>query len=653
MSGLPVSFGQVQIRAIGPAITDSHFDGLRSFADLDRDGFDDLIQPGAYFPYHGDTPASQAGFVAFGSATGYAYADPTRFPALHNVHVRELALADFNGDDVLDLFVADTGYDVWPFRGFQNSLFLSNGAAGWRDATADLPQLNDYTHSVATGDTDRDGDIDILVGNYPIEADVTLLINDGSGRFVPSARSLPNSPGQALGGGVGDVGGLASSLMADLDGDGYPEMVLGRFNTPPSGKPSAIVWNQQGTYAGNVTTPLPLPTTFGATQGVMDMQALDVNFDGRQDLVVAYQRSVPDQGWELQVLINQGARRFEDQTTTWLPSSSMVTSGIPTPGVPMPWIKFLRPLDLNADGRIDFVVEASFPNALREDAPKVLLHQEDGRFKALYLADLRSYAGLPDWALNLSYSQQGPRAGEYVGTYTLDGTRWTISVGVEFDAPRSQWRAGSGGSDTLVGGSGIDHLAGFGGDDALDGGAGVDLARFAVSRSEVSLAKTTNGWTVSSAAEGRDTLTGIERLQFADTHLAIDLDGAAASVAKVLGTLFGKASLSNKAYVGICLSLLDNGMSYTDLVGVAVASEAFAQLAGGRSNDQFVDLVYRNVVGSSPDSAVRAHYVGLLDRGEYTKGTLALLACEAAVNSKQIDLVGLAFTGLPYDPVGA
>lgn len=647
-ANLTLTFEGPLIRAIGPATTDGRFDGMRSFADLDQDGYDDLIQPGGYFPYHGDKPVAQTGFVAFGSAAGYVYADPSRFPALHNVHVRELALADFNGDRVLDLFVADHGYDAPPFPGYQNGLFLSSGAAGWRDATAELPQRNDLTHNVAAGDIDRDGDIDLLVGDHWVHADVTLLINDGGGRFEPSTRELPTAPGQAL---DARGRGLASSLLADLDGDGYPEMVLGLFNTPPSGMPSSIVWNQQGTYAGNITTPLPPPTTFGATQGVMDIQALDVNLDGRQDLVVAYQRSVADQGWELQVLINQGARRFEDQTATWLPSSTMVTSGIPTPGSPMPWISFLRPLDLNADGRIDFAVEPSFPNALLEDAPLMLLHQEDGRFKALTLADVRTYSGLPDWALNLGYSQRGPGAGEYAGTYTLDGTRWTISVGVVFDAPRSQWRAGSAGNDVLVGGAGIDHLAGFGGDDALDGGPGIDLARFTVRHSEASLAQTALGWSVSSSAEGRDTLTGIERLWFADTHLALDLDGAAGQVAKILGALFGKAAVSNKVYAGIGLSLLDAGVSYADLIGVAIASDAYAQLAGGRSNAQFVDLVYRNVVGSAPDAAQRAYYMGLLDRGEYTQDALALLACETTLNAQQIDLVGLTATGLPYEPV--
>lgn len=646
MPSLPLRFNVVQVRAIGPALTDGRFDGMRSFADLDQDGFDDLIQPGSYFPHHGANPVAQTGFVAFGSASGYAYATPSRFPALHDVHVRELALADFNGDGVLDLFVADHGYDAPPFPGYQNGLFLSNGSSGWRDATPELPQRSDFTHGVATGDIDQDGDIDILVGNAFSHTDVYLLINDGTGRFVPSTRELPTGPGQPL-----DPmrQGLASCLLADLDGDGWPEMVLGLFNTPPSGMPSSITWNERGTYAAGQTTPLPLPATFGASQGVMDIQALDVNFDGRQDLIIAYQHSVADQGWELQVLINQGERRFEDQTTTWLPSPS-ITSGVPAPGSPMPWIAFLRPLDLNADGRIDFVVEPSFPNALREDAPVMLLHQEDGRFKAVTHADVRAYSGLPDWAQNLGYSQRGPGVGEYASSYVFEGTRWAISVGMVFDTPPSQWRAGSGGSDTLIGGAGVDHLAGFGGDDMLDGGPGIDLARLNVRRDEANLAKTPSGWIVSSGAEGRDTLTGIERLQFVDTYLALDLDGAAGQVAKILGALFGKGALSNKVYAGIGLSLLDQGMSYSELVAVAVASDAFAKLAGGRSNGQFVDLVYHNVVGAAPDATQRAHYIGLLDRGEYTQGSLALLACEAAPNVQQVGLVGLASSGLPYEP---
>lgn len=188
-------------------------------------------------------------------------------------------------------------------------------------------------------------------------------------------------------------------------------------------------------------------------------------------------------------------------------------------------------------------------------------------------------------------------------------------------------------------------------DDTIEGGPGIDTVRFASARGDASVVRSAGGWMVSSPADGVDRLTGLERLQFADGGLALDLDGHAGQVARLLGALFGKAGVSNKAYVGIGLSLLDAGMEPLELSALAISTGTFAQLAGGRSNAQFVDLVYRNVVGTGPDAGQRGLFVGLLDRGEYTQAALALLASTTELHAQQIDLVGLAGAGLPFVPL--
>jgi hypothetical protein len=229
-----------------------------------------------------------------------------------------------------------------------------------------------------------------------------------------------------------------------------------------------------------------------------------------------------------------------------------------------------------------------------------------------------------------------------------DGINPVYSVDLDLDGASDLVVA----SERLVGTPGDDEIAGFDGNDRLDGDGGIDLARYAARRAEAHVVKTADGWSVSSAADGSDVLTGVERLRFADTHVALDLAGHAGSVAKILGALFGKASLANAVYAGIGLSLLDSGMSYADLVTPAVSSDAFVQLAGGRTHGQFVDLVYRNVVGSAPDALQRGHFVGLLERGEQTQASLALLAAETALNAQQIEMAALALVGLPYEPFG-
>ena len=149
-------------------------------------------------------------------------------------------------------------------------------------------------------------------------------------------------------------------------------------------------------------------------------------------------------------------------------------------------------------------------------------------------------------------------------------------------------------------------------------------------------------------ADGSDTITHIERLQFSDQGVALDLDGNAGQVARALGAVFGKAAVGNKPLVGIGLQLLDGGMSYADFIALAVSTSAFEQLAGDRSNTAFVNTLYRNVVGVAPDAASRDYFVALLESGALTQASFARLASDTAANAQQIGLAGLTNTGLGY-----
>ncbi|NBT56137.1 MAG: hypothetical protein EBT05_15095, partial [Betaproteobacteria bacterium] len=77
---------------------------------------------------------------------------------------------------------------------------------------------------------------------------------------------------------------------------------------------------------------------------------------------------------------------------------------------------------------------------------------------------------------------------------------------------------GLGGNDTLVGGLGNDVLMGGPGNDSIDGGEGADKALFSGPRNSytVSWSASASAFTVVSAAEGTDTLTGIETLSFSN-----------------------------------------------------------------------------------------------------------------------------------------
>jgi hypothetical protein len=221
------------------------------------------------------------------------------------------AAADVNNDGCVDLFVTGFG---------RNQLFR-NGCDGsftdiWRDPTAD------WAVSASFLDYDRDGWLDLYVGNYVhYSLDTTtkcralsgepdyctpqafrpqthrLYRNAGSGTFVDvTARALPgNAAGPALG---------VSS--ADFNQDGWIDIYAAN-----DGAANMLWMNQRdGTFrdvallAGTALSPE------GKPEGSMGVDAGDFDNDGDEDLFMTH---LPDEGNNLYV--NDGSGMFEDRST--------------------------------------------------------------------------------------------------------------------------------------------------------------------------------------------------------------------------------------------------------------------------------------------------------------------------------------------------
>jgi hypothetical protein len=202
---------------------------------------------------------------------------------------------------------------------------------------------------------------------------------------------------------------------------------------------------------------------------------------------------------------------------------------------------------------------------------------------------------------------------------------------------------GTSGNDTIYGFGGNDTLTGLAGDDSLDGSTGIDMAVYTGGRSAYTVNDGIGNFTVASAGEGTDTLVNVERLHFSDGYLALDLDGAAGSVAKILGVLFGAASVSNSTYAGIGIGAMDAGLTYEGLMGAAIGI-----VFPGISNAALVDLMFFNLAGFHPDTATALPFVNYLDTGALTQTQLAVLAADTAINAANIDLAGLTQNGLAY-----
>jgi len=198
--------------------------------------------------------------------------------------------------------------------------------------------------------------------------------------------------------------------------------------------------------------------------------------------------------------------------------------------------------------------------------------------------------------------------------------------------------------DSTLGANVVENTAG---NDNFAGSASLDLVVYTASKNDFTITNSAGVISITNGLE-TDTLTDFERVTFADGGVAFDIEnGNAGKTAKILGAVFGAEAVSNEVYAGIGIDYLDKGTSYEDLmtlaINVAVGADA--------SNAAIVEHLYQKVVGVTPSNSEAQVFVGLLEDGTYTKGSLGVLAAETSLNLANINLTGLAETGLDYLPI--
>jgi serralysin len=140
---------------------------------------------------------------------------------------------------------------------------------------------------------------------------------------------------------------------------------------------------------------------------------------------------------------------------------------------------------------------------------------------------------------------------------------------------------GNDAANHITGAGGDDVLTGGGGDDTLTGGDGADTARYGLVRSAYTVSDNGDGsWSVTSGAEGRDVLWGVEWLEFSDSRMALG-GPSQAPLAPISGVISGTAGadrLSGSAGADVI-----EGLGGNDTIAVGTGDDI---LIGGGGADR-------------------------------------------------------------------
>lgn len=209
--------------------------------------------------------------------------------------------------------------------------------------------------------------------------------------------------------------------------------------------------------------------------------------------------------------------------------------------------------------------------------------------------------------------------------------------------------------DTLLGYAGNDRIEGRSGNDSIDGGSGVDTAVYSGSLADyaVTAVSAGGGYAVEDkvGSDGMDTLANVERLQFSDKSVALDVakDENTGKALEFIGAV-AYSLIADKDAIGAIQAVFDAEYSMSQTCQLAIDTGLIKSLAGSDSNVHLAELVWRNVVGTPVDAATTDGLVAYMDGRVAAMSQADFLATIAGleVNDTHINLTGLANTGVEY-----
>lgn len=282
---------------------------------------------------------------------------------------RKIVVGDFNNSGHLGFFSANTGADLAPYSGEENSLFMWQNSMLMNNS-GQLPSFDAYTHTAAATGTN------LLVAVSPPYAYL--------GTSDPSQYSEPNVVYESNGNqGAGYYAGPYMLQNLAYNNTSLPGAILPPAGDYVTGAEFLNVSNMPCSdlvLALNIATSaveyVPAPAScngnysaspvavnagiFGSQQTIaLGLAAVPLTNSGRNDIIDVSTSQTPFYGiGKLQILINNGDGQFTDETATRLPADEGISASDNEPeysGETQFWYRWVYTADLENRGCQDII----------------------------------------------------------------------------------------------------------------------------------------------------------------------------------------------------------------------------------------------------------------------------------------------------------
>jgi FG-GAP-like repeat len=307
------------------------FDPAIQVVDVNGDGHLDVVGSAVFYNEGDPAVGAEGGYlvsVLMGDGKGNLSVAQTY---RGGTDAYSLIVADFNGDNRPEILTADSLEN-------QVSLFVNDGSGhygppqgatiGYTSGPINAP---DNLTPIEVADLNGDGKPDLLLiefgprGGLP---QLTALLNDGTGKFLPPVRSPIT---------VGAEQPFAAFISGAFRNSAKPDVVyLDKYTGTNSVFPIAF-------FAGNGDGSFDPPVTLATPPNPENLVAGDFNNDGKLDFAVVGTDTTGEQ-WEFDIFLGHG-----DGTFTQLPPQLFPMLGTQPP-------QQLFALDLNHDGKLDLLM---------------------------------------------------------------------------------------------------------------------------------------------------------------------------------------------------------------------------------------------------------------------------------------------------------